>query len=368
MKKYAVFIATVVAMLSTTIWAQETPQPDLSSRIDAAIAAAARDSDTAELIKLYAEASEAKALNTWVDKVAAFVRQEATPADVVLALLPRVSRSYRGTGWSWIPARIKQLPEAEQSSALAGVWPTYINTETIKANAVLLDGIVMTAMQTEQTEALRGEVEPTVRRAVLAIKHGSMDYRAVAEDRVATNGLAHVIRRAPTKENLLLAQRMLGAGYHREYVERYVIRVLAAARTPDLQTVYESYQAYLKDGSGGTDLLAGVTLPEDDEFVVEARKALASEVQGAAIGRMTLLLALGEFREAFASADEVIANADARSFNAAAQAMATCIKAYRGNWKEAKDYLDRFQPREEGEPAPADPLPAIRAELGITGD
>jgi hypothetical protein len=142
---------------------------------------------------------------------------------------------------------------------------------------------------------------------------------------------------------------------------------LVTSRTADLAKAVEGYQAYLKDGTGGTDVLAGATIPTDDALSDEANRLLADADLALDVdSRVDLLLVAGRNREAFQAAETAMStHVDPRMLSANVHRLAKVIKAVDGHWKRATDYVNLFQPRPEGEPAPVDPIPAVKQELGL---
>jgi hypothetical protein len=138
---------------------------------------------------------------------------------------------------------------------------------------------------------------------------------------------------------------------------------LVQSQTPNLAAVSASYQVCLQTGSGGTDILAGVVLPtaSTDPFVAVATAELSrSDLTVDAQVDMNLLC--GNFAAAYTLANATLGNP---SLNAGIQRMAKVIKALDGSWKRATDYVNLFQPVPPGGTAPTDPIPAVKASLGL---
>ena len=166
----------------------------------------------------------------------------------------------------------------------------------------------------------------------------------------------------PSKVDLKRILVLLPVAEHKSYVAA-VNAWLVRSRTPDLTKASADYQAFLKDGTGGTDLLAGVTLPADDA-VGQAALAELERTDLAIDARVDMLLVLNRNREAFVAAEAQL-NSGKGDPGANVYRVAKVIKALDGNWKRATDYVNLFQPQKEGDPAPVDPIPDVKRELGL---
>jgi hypothetical protein len=138
---------------------------------------------------------------------------------------------------------------------------------------------------------------------------------------------------------------------------------MAQSQTSNLSAVSASYQVYLQTGSGGADLLAGVTLPtaSTDPFVAAATAELA-RTDITIDQQVDMQLLCGNLAAAFTLANANLGNP---TVNAGIYRMAKVIKALDGNWKRATDYVNLFQPVPPGGTAPPDPIPAVKASLGL---
>jgi len=166
----------------------------------------------------------------------------------------------------------------------------------------------------------------------------------------------------PEKTDLKRILVLIPVAEHANYVAA-VNAWLVRSRTADLAQTSGDYQTFLKDGTGGVDLLAGVALPTDDAIAQQAAK----ELQRADLtvdARVDMLLLLGRTREAFVLAEKTL-NAGSGAASANVYRVAKVIKALDGHWKRATDYVNLFQPRAEGVPAPVDPIPAVKQEFGL---
>jgi len=166
----------------------------------------------------------------------------------------------------------------------------------------------------------------------------------------------------PDKVDLKRILILVPVAEHANYVAA-VNAWLVRNRTPDLAQTSADYQAFLKDGTGGADLLAGVMLPANDEVAQRALAELA-RTDLTIDPRVDMLLLLGRYKEAFVLAENAL-NAGSGSASANVYRVAKVIKALDGHWKRATDYVNLFQPRQEGEPAPVDPIPDVKRELGL---
>jgi hypothetical protein len=166
----------------------------------------------------------------------------------------------------------------------------------------------------------------------------------------------------PSKVDLKRILVLLPVAEHKSYVAA-VNAWLVRSRTPDLTKVSADYQTFLKDGAGGTDLLAGVTLPADDE-VGKAALAELERTDLSIDNRVDMLLVLNRNREAFVAAESQL-NSGKGVASANVYRVAKVIKAIDGNWKRATEYVNLFQPRPEGAPAPVDPISDVKRELGL---
>jgi len=166
----------------------------------------------------------------------------------------------------------------------------------------------------------------------------------------------------PSKVDLKRILVLVPVADHKSYVSA-VNAWLVRSRTADLTKTSADYQAFLKDGTGGTNLLAGVTLPADDE-VGQAALAELERTDLSIDSRVDMLLVLNRNREAFVAAESQL-NSGKGTPEANVYRVAKVIKALDGNWKRATDYVNLFQPRAEGESPITDPIPAVKQELGL---
>jgi len=166
----------------------------------------------------------------------------------------------------------------------------------------------------------------------------------------------------PDKVDLKRILVLVPVAEHANYVAA-VNAWLVRSRTADLAQTSADYQTFLKDGADGADLLAGVALPTDDAVAQRAQAELA-RTDLTIDARVDMLLLLGRTKEAFVLAENAL-NTGSGAASANVYRVAKVIKALDGHWKRATDYVNLFQPRAEGEPAPVDPIPAVKQELGL---
>jgi hypothetical protein len=136
---------------------------------------------------------------------------------------------------------------------------------------------------------------------------------------------------------------------------------LVQAGTSNVAAVSASYQTYLVSGSG-TDILAGVALPTTDALALTASQVL--QWPGLSVDtQVDMFLLLGQNAPAFTAAyQQLISGTGAQ---ADVDRMAKVIKAVDGNWARATAYVNCFLPVPAGQTPPVNPLPAVKASLGL---
>jgi len=237
-------------------------------------------------------------------------------------------------------------------------YPVFIGMKTVAQSVIDTPGLSPEAQRiADGLGVLRGRTQP--KSLVAAASLYKFTYAAIWKSWPLTDKVA--LKR-------LLAVAPVTS--HAQYVTA-VNKWMVKNRTADLATVSADYQTYLKDGAGGTDLLDGVTIPANDALGTAAADLLNGPAAGDldTDARVNLLLLQGRNKEAFQAAEAALSGVSGDlstgSLSANVHRLAKVIKAIDGNWKRATDYVNLFQPQAEGEPAPADPIPAIRQELGL---
>jgi hypothetical protein len=133
-------------------------------------------------------------------------------------------------------------------------------------------------------------------------------------------------------------------------------------RTENLAQASANYQTYLRDGVGGTNPLAGVTIPADDAVGTAAASVITAMAADLNIdAKVDLLLLQGRNKEAFQAAEAAVGSGD---LSDDVHRLAKVIKAIDGHWKRATDYVNLFQPAKDGVTI-TDPIPALKKELGL---